>query len=111
MDLEFYSYEKVPTAKTTTVYLQSMHITLKKKIRFDASQNVQLCRKQYACHKFIYFLKTKFSLIQSLHIIQLILIHQNLANAAFITLKLNFELMSQHAENSIPAITAYNTEK
>ena len=74
-----------PNSKKKPVYLQSLHITLKRKMCFDASQNVPSCRKQYSCNHCIYHIKTKF-----------VLFHQR---------------MSQHAENSFLVVTAYNTWK
>ena len=43
-----------------TVFLQSLHIILEKKIdSFDASLNVSSGRKQYPCNYYIQYFKTK----------------------------------------------------
>ena len=62
------------------VFLQTLLLSLLNSIRFDLSEKVQTCRKQYSCNHCIQYFKRKF-----------VLMHHK---------------MSQHEENSILAITA-----
>ena len=97
-----------------TVFLQSLHIILKEKISFDASQNVPSGRKQYSCNYCIDHFKTKFVLIH--HSMSQHGDNSTLAITAFVTSKLNSfwfirEGPNIQTENSILAITAYNTSQ